>query len=132
MELYSSTDLISSSAGRFDDMRRWSYIALVGIFSCFIHCISAQPHSIPSSLDSQPLLLPKQLLNDNCLNAIPVDPLSDAVIIGNNTLARRITDGNPVQLPSPALWYKVSNATWEFIVSTCNSQTTFDTTISIY
>lgn len=73
-------------------------------------------------------------LNDNCRNAVTLDPFSDAVVSGDTTLARRTTSsvcGEAVL--DKGLWYKIpSNTTMGIIVSTCYSATSFDTKISIY
>jgi hypothetical protein len=76
--------------------------------------------------------------NDSCVGAIPIDPLSGAVVVHGD-----ISDaiGNELENTcftldeSSGVWYKIDNTNGDvfgIIASLCNEDTTFDTRISIF
>jgi hypothetical protein len=77
--------------------------------------------------------------NDQCQNAIVVDPLVREIITGDTTEAfiDNVTDGFcGTFIEGPGLWYKTSNGmpndSLSVVASTCNAGTTFDTKISVF
>jgi hypothetical protein len=106
-------------------------LTAVTFLVCFGHC------------NAQPVPL---MLNDNCKDAILVDPLLNDDILGNGTNVRSIKydarqrpvcypgSGTCQRFPARALWYKVSpgNITWPIAPSLCDNRTTFPPRMSIY
>jgi hypothetical protein len=77
--------------------------------------------------------------NDQCQNAIVVDPLAREIITGDTTEAfiDNVSDGFcGTFIEGPGLWYKILNGmpnnTLPVVTSTCNAGTTFDTKISVF